>query len=62
MKNILTRLYNHEILTRAEAKAILLSISAEQYNKEQIASFMTVFQMRPITAEELGGFRDALYL
>jgi len=50
----------HEILTRAEAKAILLSISAEQYNKEQIASFMTVFQMRPITAEELGGFRDAL--
>ena len=60
MKELLTRLYNHEILTKKEAKTILLEISKGQHNPIQIASFMTVFSMRPITVEELLGFRDAM--
>ncbi len=60
MKNILNKLYNHERLSKAEAKQILTDIAAEKYNDAHLASFMTVFMMRPITADELSGFRDAL--
>ena len=60
MKVTLNRLYNHETLTREEARTVLLNISNEQYNSMQVASFMTVYQMRDITLAELQGFRDAL--
>ena len=60
MKDILNRLYNHERLSKAEAKLILKDIAAEKYNDAHLASFMTVFMMRPITADELSGFREAL--
>tara|TARA_R110002049_G_scaffold73909_11_gene190938 strand:+ start:1475 stop:2464 length:990 start_codon:yes stop_codon:yes gene_type:complete len=60
MKAILNRLYNHERLSKSEAKQILVDIAAEKYNDAHLASFMTVFMMRPITADELSGFRNAL--
>ena len=60
MKNTLNRLYNHETLTREDAKTMLISISNERYNPVQVASFMTVYQMRGIALAELQGFRDAL--
>ncbi len=60
MKQILNRLINHEILTKQEAKEVLINISAGQYNMSQIASFLTVYMMRSITIEELAGFREAL--
>ena len=60
MKNILDRLYKHEHLTRAEAKEVLVQIAQEAHNPIQVASFITVFNMRPITIGELEGFRDAL--
>ncbi|MEL6924081.1 MAG: anthranilate phosphoribosyltransferase [Bacteroidota bacterium] len=60
MKKILTRLFNHERLTKEEAKNILFDISKEQYNDCELAAFMTVFQMRPIAVQELDGFREAL--
>ena len=60
MKSILNELYQHKRLSRLEAKEILINISKGQYNDAHLASFMTVFMMRPITANELGGFRDAL--
>ena len=60
MKSILTRLANHETLSREEAKEILLAITEEKYNEHQVTSFITVFLMRSITSEELRGFRDAL--
>ena len=60
MKNTLNKLFQHERLTKAAAKKILIEISKEQYNEVQIAAFMTVFQMRPISVEELDGFREAL--
>ena len=60
MKSILNQLFNHERLSRETAKQVLLDISHGAYNPVQIASFMTVFQMRPIAIAELQGFRDAL--
>lgn len=60
MKTILNRLINHETLSKAEAKEVLVNISSGQYNPAQIASFLTVYMMRNITIEELSGFREAL--
>ena len=60
MKTILNRLINHETLSKAEAKGVLVNISSGQYNPSQIASFLTVYMMRNITIEELSGFREAL--
>ena len=60
MKAILNKLYNHERLSKSEAKKILTDIASEKYNEAHLASFMTVFMMRPITVDELSGFRDAL--
>lgn len=60
MKSLLKRLFEHQTLSREEARAILLRISAGEFNHMQVASFVTVFNVRPITLEELQGFRDAL--
>ena len=60
MKKILNDLYQHKKLTKSEAKKILLDIAASKYNEAHLASFMTVFMMRPITVDELSGFREAL--
>ncbi|WP_445721784.1 anthranilate phosphoribosyltransferase [Flavobacterium sp.] len=60
MKTILNRLINHEILSKSEAKEVLVNISSGNYNHNQIAAFLTVYMMRSITIEELSGFREAL--
>jgi len=60
MKAILNKLYSHERLSKSEATQVLKDIAAEKYNDVHLASFMTVFMMRPITADELSGFRNAL--
>ncbi|ARV11262.1 anthranilate phosphoribosyltransferase [Gilvibacter sp. SZ-19] len=60
MKAVLNRLINQEILSKEEARDILINISAGQYNEAQIAAFLTVYMMRSITVDELQGFRDAL--
>jgi anthranilate phosphoribosyltransferase len=51
---------NHEVLSKLEAKEVLVKISNGSYNTSQIASFLTVYMMRNITIEELAGFREAL--
>jgi anthranilate phosphoribosyltransferase len=60
MKNILNRLINHEILSKEEAKNVLVNISSGSYNSSQISAFLTVYMMRSISIEELAGFREAL--
>ena len=60
LKEILQHLYEHNTLTRSEAKQILTDISAEKYNEMQVCSFMSVYNMRSITPEELAGFMEAL--
>jgi len=60
MKNILNKLINHEVLSKEEAKNVLINISSGSYNPSQISAFLTVFMMRSITIDELSGFREAL--
>ncbi len=60
MRETLNKLYNHERLSKSEAKQVLKDIAAEKFNDAHLVSFMTVFMMRPISVDELSGFRDAL--
>ena len=60
MKQILQYLFNHNTLSKAEAKAILTEIAQNKFNENEVTSFVTVFLMRSITLEELEGFREAL--
>ncbi|CAM1372167.1 anthranilate phosphoribosyltransferase [Tenacibaculum xiamenense] len=60
MKETLEKLYQHKRLTKLEAKEMLINIANEKYNEAHLASFLTVFMMRPITVNELAGFREAL--
>lgn len=60
MKNILYKLFDHQYLTREEARNILENITEGKYNDMQIASLITVFLMRNISIDEICGFRDAL--
>ena len=60
MKDILNRLINHDLLSKDDARQVLVNIAQGTYNSSQIAAFLTVYMMRSITIEELEGFRDAL--
>ncbi|MGB1080275.1 MAG: anthranilate phosphoribosyltransferase [Flavobacteriaceae bacterium] len=60
MKELLTRLTQHEKLSRQEAKEALLFIGSGAGDPFQITTFLSVFMMRSITVDELAGFRDAL--
>ena len=60
MKETLIRLTGHQTLSEKEAKRILIEISEGKYNNSQVSSFLTVFMMRPITVDELEGFKNAL--
>lgn len=60
MKKLLERLFNHDELSREEAKDLMFEIADEKYNELQLASLLTVFRMRPISMMEFAGFREAL--
>jgi len=60
MKNLLKDLYNHKIMNKEEAKKALIFLTDGTANDSQISSFLTVFLMRDISAEELDGFREAM--
>lgn len=60
MKEILQYLFNHNTLSKSEAKAILTEIAQNKFNENEVTAFVTVFLMRNITLEEMEGFREAL--
>ncbi|MBT8284456.1 MAG: anthranilate phosphoribosyltransferase [Flavobacteriaceae bacterium] len=60
MKETLNRLINQEILSKEDARQILINMAKGKYNPSQTAAFLTVYMMRSVTIEELEGFRDAL--
>lgn len=60
MKEILNRLINHDILSKEDARQVLVNMANGAYNPGQISAFLTVYMMRSITIAELEGFRDAL--
>ena len=60
MKEILNLLISHKTLDKAVAKEVLINMANGVYNQSQISVFLTVYMMRPVTVEEMEGFRDAL--
>lgn len=60
MKQILTALFQHQLLNRQEAKELLYKIAAGECNEAEISALISVFQMRNITTDEFIGFADAL--
>ena len=60
MKEILSYLFEKNTLNQQEAKETLIQMGQGKFSDPEIASFLTVYLMRDITAEELGGFREAL--
>lgn len=60
MKEILLRLFAHEELSSSEACSLMLGVTNGDYDDAQLASLLTVFQMRGVTVPELVGFRRAL--
>lgn len=60
MKAILNKLFDQQNLTKTEAKEVILQMASNVYNNAQLASFLTVFMMRPIAVSELAGFKEAL--
>ncbi len=60
IKTVLKQLLNHKTLSREDAKSVLINIAKEQYSQSEVVAFLTVYMMRPVTVEELSGFRDAL--
>ncbi len=62
MKEILSKLLNHEELSREEMKQILIGITQSEYPTEQITALLTALQMRGVTVDELLGFRDGILL
>lgn len=60
MKATLTRLIQHEQLSKDDAREVLIDIATKDYDQAILASFLTVFMMRKISLEELKGFKEAL--
>ncbi|WP_025765202.1 anthranilate phosphoribosyltransferase [Dyadobacter tibetensis] len=60
MKRILNDLFEYKVLTKMQAKEVLIGIGTGQYSTSEIASFLTIYAMRSITVQELEGFRDGL--
>ncbi|GAB4176551.1 MAG: anthranilate phosphoribosyltransferase [Calditrichia bacterium] len=60
MKTVLEKLYQHQTLSRREAADVVLSIGQGAQEDIHIAAFLSALNMRPVTIEELKGFRDAL--
>jgi anthranilate phosphoribosyltransferase len=60
MKNYLQKRISGEILSKQEAQEALSIIAKGEANNSQIASFLTTYMIKSITADELEGFRDAM--
>lgn len=60
MKQYLKKLYDNQALSKQEAHEVLLQISEGKANHSEMAALMTAYLMRPISVEEIGGYRDVL--
>lgn len=60
MKQLITKLIEHQRLSFEESKELLYRIAQNEANESQMAAVLTAFLMRNITIEELKGFRSAL--
>jgi len=60
MKEILTFLFDHKTLSKEKAKEVLRAVTSGAYSENEIAAFLTVYCMRPISVEELSGFMEVM--
>ncbi len=60
MKQVLNALFDFQELSHTEAREILHDIASGKYKSAQIAAFLAAYRMRPVTVNELRGFRQAL--
>jgi anthranilate phosphoribosyltransferase len=60
MKQVLNRLFEHQYLSREEAREVMANMAEGKYNESQMAAFITVYFMRSISVDEILGFREAL--
>lgn len=60
MKQYLNQLIEGETLSRQQTHDILLGITRQEYNDNQIAALLMALQTRGVTVDELLGFRDGL--
>ena len=60
MKFYLTKLFDQQTLTQAEAYAAMRQLGEGGAKPAETAALLAVFRMRPLTVAELAGFRQAL--
>ncbi len=60
MKEILTYLIENKTFSESESRQILTEIATGKYSESEVAAFISIFWIRPITLEELKGFRLAM--
>ncbi|MFT4600711.1 MAG: anthranilate phosphoribosyltransferase [Arenicella sp.] len=60
MQKLLEKIFEHETLTREEAKELLTQITDGRAKEVQIVAAISALKMRTISAVELSGFREAL--
>ncbi|MBM3177729.1 MAG: anthranilate phosphoribosyltransferase [Bacteroidetes bacterium] len=60
MKEILHQLINQQPLNRRQAREVLTDLATGKYQPSQVSAFITVYLMRPISLDELQGFREAM--
>jgi len=60
MKEILNYLFTGQKLSKEEARKVLYDLASGKYSEIEMASFLTVYNMRPVSTEELLGFREAM--
>ncbi len=60
MKEYLNTLVRGRDLTRQQTHDVMIGITEEKYNVQQIAALLMAIQLRGATVDELLGFRDAL--
>lgn len=60
MKNIIENLYQHHVLSKQDAKQLLVDMTNGIFNHSQLAAILSIYNMRKITIDELTGFKEAL--
>ena len=60
MKTLLNQLFQHKVLSQTEAESVIKEMATGEIPDAQVAAFLTVFNMRPISLDEFKGFRKAL--
>jgi len=60
MKEILNQLIDQQPLSQKQASDIMVRMAREEFSDVEISAFLTTYLMRPISVQELTGFRDTL--